>query len=190
MRVKSTIPSFFILLVFFSCSTIKYKNMASSNPRKLISLRDSLDKELSPSLIDAFIEAYNKVGIQAYNSEDYEKSISMFLNSQELSSVDTLSKYYLLMASGKKKYQSGNKELLWESIQDFYEASELYPKIGEPFYLIGQSYLKLGDKDFDLIIESYDRALSLDVDEELKISINSSRTEAIRRKDLLKSFWK
>ena len=43
--------------------------MASSNPHKLISLRDSLDKELSPGLIDSFIEAYNKVGIQAYNSK-------------------------------------------------------------------------------------------------------------------------
>ena len=190
MRGKRTIPSFFILLVSFSCSTMKYKDMASSDPGKLISIRDSLDKELSSELIDAFIEAYNRVGIKAYNLGDYEKSISMFLNSQELSSGDTLSKYYLLMTSGKKKYESGKKELLWESIQDFYKASELYPKTGEPFYLIGQSYLKLGDKDFDLIIESYDKALSLDIDEELKISINSSRAEAIRRKDLLKSFWK
>ena len=190
MKAKSTILFYFILLVFFSCSTMKYKNMASSNPGKLISLRDSLDKELSPGLIDAFIEAYTKVGIQAYNSGNYEKSISMLLNSQELSPEDTLSKYYFLMASGKKKYESGKKELLWESIQDFYKASVLYPKIGEPFYLIGQSYLKLGDKDFDLIIESYDKALSLDVNEDLKISINNSRVEAIRRKDLLKSFWK
>ena len=190
MRVKSTIPSFFILLVLFSCSTMKYKNMASSDPHKLISLRDSLDKELSPGLIDAFIEAYNKVGIEAFNSGEYEKSINMFSNSQELSPRDTLSKYYFLMASGKNKYESGKKGLLWESIQDFYKASVLYPKIGEPFYLIGQSYLKLGDKDFDLIIESYDKALSLDVNEQLKISINNSRAEAIRRKDLLKSFWK
>ena len=164
--------------------------MAFSDPHKLISLRDSLDKELSPGLIDAFIVAYSKVGIEAYNSGNYKKSINMFSNSQELSSKDTLSKYYLLMASGKKKYESGKKELLWESIQDFYSASTLYPKTGEPFYLIGQSYLKLGDKDFDLIIESYDKALSLDVDEELKISINNSRAEAIRRKDLLKRFWK
>ena len=56
--------------------------------------------------------------------------------------------------------------------------------------MIGQSYLKLGDKDFDLIIESYEKALSLDVDDELKTSINNARAEAIRRKDLLKSFWK
>ena len=68
--------------------------MASSNPGKLISLRDSLDKELSPGLIDAFIEAYNKVGIEAFNSGEYEKSINMFSNSQELSPRDTLSKYF------------------------------------------------------------------------------------------------
>ena len=190
MRGKSLSLYFFFLLVFYSCSTIKYKDMASSDPGKLIALRDSLNKELSPELIDAFIYAYNRVGIQAYNSGNYEKSIEMFLNSQELSIGDTLSKYYLLMASGKKKYESGKKELLWESIQDFYKASALYPKVGEPFYLIGQSYLKLGDKDFDLIIESYEKALSLDVDDDLKTSINNARVEAIRRKDLLKSFWK
>ena len=125
MRAKSTILSCFILLVFFSCSTIKYKDMASSNPGKLISLKDSLDKELSPGLIDAFIEAYNKVGIEAFNSGEYEKSINMFSNSQELSPGDTLSKYYFLMASGKNKYESGKKELLWESILEFYKESAL-----------------------------------------------------------------
>jgi hypothetical protein len=36
---------------------MKYKDMASSDPGKLIALRDSLDKELSPELIDAFIDA-------------------------------------------------------------------------------------------------------------------------------------
>ena len=53
----------------------------------------------------------------------------MFLNSQELSHSDMLSKYYLLMASGKKKYEGGKKELLWESIQDFYKDSALYPTL-------------------------------------------------------------
>ena len=81
-------------------------------------------------------------------------------------------------------------ELLWESIQDFYKASALYPRRGEPFYFIGQSYLKLGDKDFDLIIESYEKALSLEIDENLQITISNARLEAIRRKDLLKNFWK
>jgi hypothetical protein len=51
---------------------MKYKDMASSNPHKLISLRDSLNKELSPGLIDAFIIAYSKVGIEAYNSGNYK----------------------------------------------------------------------------------------------------------------------
>ena len=190
MKVKGLILYIFVFLLFFSCTTMKYKDMASNDPNKLISLRDSLDAELSPALIEAFLEAYNKVGVQAYKSENYEKSISLLLNSQELLPRDTLSKYYLLMASGGKKYESGKKELLWGSIQDFYKASALYPKRGEPFYFIGQSYLKLGDKDFDLIIESYEKALSLEIDDELKVTINKAKVEAIRRKDLLKGFWK
>ena len=110
MRAKSAILPSFVLLAFFSCSTIKYKDMASSNPRKLISLRDSLDKELSPGLIDAFVVAYSKVGIEAYNSGNYEKSINMFLNSQELSPGDTFMGMGLVL---KKKSLFGALMITW-----------------------------------------------------------------------------
>jgi lipoprotein NlpI len=190
MRDRGANVYLLVFLAFFGCTTMKYKDMASSDPIKLISLRDSLDTELSPLLVEAFLEAYNKVGIQAYKSENYNRATSLFLKSQELSPGDTLSKFYILMCSGKKKYEGGKKELLWESIQDFYKASALYPKRGAPFYFIGQSYSKLGDKDFDLIIESYEKAMLLEVDEELQIAISNAKLEAIRRKDLLKSFWK
>ena len=190
MRVRGLNLYLIVFFAFFGCTTMKYKDMASSDPIKLISLRDSLDTELSPVLIEAFLEAYNNVGIQAYKSGNYDKAKNLLLKSQELSPGDTLSKFYILMSSGKKKYEGGKKELLWESIQDFYKASALYPRRGEPFYFIGQSYLKLGDKDFDLIIESYEKALSLEIDENLQITISNARLEAIRRKDLLKNFWK
>ena len=128
MRGKSLSLYFFFLLVFYSCSTIKYKDMASSDPGKLIALRDSLNKELSPELIDAFIEAYNKVGIQAYNLGNYEKSIGMFLNSQELSIGDTLSRYYLLMASGKKSMKVEKRSFYGNLYKTFIKLQHYIPK--------------------------------------------------------------
>ena len=97
---------------------------------------------------------------------------------------------FLYMALAHEKLVSGKKEYLWESIQNYYKASAIYPSKGEPFYFIGQAYLKIGDKDFDLIIESYDRALSLNLDSELRVSVVNAKNETIRRKDLLKNFWK
>ena len=82
------------------------------------------------------------------------------------------------------------KEVLWEAIQSFYKASNIYPLNGEPHYYIGETYLKLGDKDFDLIIDSYDKALSLNLPKSLEEKVKTSKKEALRRRDLLKNFWK
>tara|TARA_B110000438_G_C15699297_1_gene600299 strand:+ start:143 stop:652 length:510 start_codon:yes stop_codon:yes gene_type:complete len=169
---------------------MRFQKMAVNDPQKLISLRDSLDNQLSLTQSKAFVKAYNSVGMQALKTKNYKKAINLFLKSQELSSSDTLSKYHLLMTLGHEKVDSGKKELIWQSIQDYYKASALYPQRGEPFYFIGQSYLKLGDKDFDLIIESYEKALSLMVDQEFRDLTIKAKEDAFRRKKLLKNFWK
>ena len=94
------------------------------------------------------------------------------------------------MASAFQKFSSGKKEVLWDAIQSFYKASNIYPLNGEPHYYIGETYLKLGDKDFDLIIDSYDKALSLNLPESFEEKVKTSKKEALRRRDLLKNFWK
>ena len=122
--------------------------------------------------------------------ENYNKALKYFHESQKLSQSDSLSKYSLLMASAFQKFSSGKKEVLWDAIQSFYKASNIYPLNGEPHYYIGETYLKLGDKDFDLIIDSYDKALSLNLPEPLEEKVKTSKKEALRRRDLLKNFWK
>ena len=56
------------------------------------------------------------------------------------------------MAEGHLLQKSGKKDKLWSSIQAYNKAAMIFEKAGAPYYYIGNSYLKLGDKDFDLII--------------------------------------
>ena len=182
-----------IFLMFFfiwSCASTNYKEMAIEDPAKLIAIRDSLDNNLSPSIVESLVIAYNNMGIFAIKSMNYESAINYFSNSQDLLNTDKVSNYYLLMASAHQKYNTGKKENLWEAIQNYYKASEIYPLKGEPFYYIGQAYLKIGDKDFDLILESYDKALSLGVEPDVKSLISEARSEVLKRKELLNNFWK
>ena len=177
------------LFIFYSCTSIKYNDMAINEPLKLIAMKDSLNNS-NPKLDRALVVAYNNIGLEAIKNTDYEKANNAFLNSQKICKTDSLSKYSLLMIRGHKKINTGKKELLWEAIQDYYKASSIYPLKGEPFYYIGETYLKLGDKDFDLIIESYEKALLLELDPEFRLIVLNSKEEASRRKALLKNFWK
>ena len=49
---------------------------------------------------------------------------------------------------------------------------------------------RLGDTDFDLILESYVKALSLELDNELRTEAEKKHKHAIERKNKLDSFWK
>jgi hypothetical protein len=48
----------------------------------------------------------------------------------------------------------------------------------------------LGDKDFDLILESYEKALSLELDSKLRLEVEKKYKHAKERKKKLDSFWR
>ena len=188
--MKVNIFKLIFFLIFFSCVPTNYKNMALSDPLKLIALRDSLKTPTDSRMDEALIIAYNNIGIEAFKRKDYKAAISSFSNSQKILNTDSLSSYYMFMALAHDKLNTGKKEFLWESIQNYYKASAVYPLKGEPFYFIGEAYLKIGDKDFDLIIESYEKALSLNLDSDFRMVVEDAKKEIMRRKDLLSNFWK
>ena len=66
----------------------------------------------------------------------------------------------------------------------------IFEKVGAPYYYIGNSYLKLGDKDFDLIIESYEKALALELSADLRKRASQAREHVLMREKKLKDFWK
>ena len=188
MRVSGSIV--IVITFVLSCVTTNYKEIALINPEKLIKMQDSLNNITDPKFNEALIMVFNIRGLEAMEKQNYNKALKYFHKSQKLSETDSVSKYSLLMASAFQKFSSGKKEVLWDAIQSFYKASNIYPLNGEPHYYIGEAYLKLGDKDFDLIINSYDKALSLNLTESLEEKVKIAKKEALRRRDLLKNFWK
>ena len=85
------------------------------------------------------------------------------------------------MAEGHLLQKSGKKNKLWSSIQVYNKAATTLEKAGAPHYYIGKSYHKLGDKDFDLIIESYDKALALELSTELRKLASQDREDVLMR---------
>ena len=107
-----------------------------------------------------------------------------------ISDGDTLSQYNLLLAEGHSLYKKGNKNGLWDAIQKYNKAAQLRPRLGEAHYYIGLSYHKIGDTDFDLIIESYEKALGLSLRPDIMQKTKEELSLALEREKRLKDFWK
>ena len=75
-------------------------------------------------------------------------------------------------------------------MEKYSHAASLRPDLGEPHYWIAQIYIKLGDTDFDLILESYEKALSLTMDQALLSRAEKGYNETLDRKKKIDKFWK
>ena len=165
--------------------------MASSNPNKLLSIKDSLLQSSSKTHIAHSIAlAHKTLGDSAIQEGDYEKAKTHFTKALKLSPNDSLYIYNQLIAEGHLLQKSGKKDKLWSSIQAYNKAAMIFEKAGAPYYYIGNSYLKLSDKDFDLIIESYEKALALELNTDLRKRVIQAREHVLTREKKLKDFWK
>ena len=180
-----------LVLFFFSCAGNKYQQMANDNPEALVALEDSLSTSgLSPSMSRLLTFAHNRLGTKELEIGNYEKAIVHFSHALQLSDGDTLSQYNLLLAEGHSIYKKGNKNGLWDAIQKYNKAAQLKPRLGEAHYYIGLSYHKIGDTDFDLIIEAYKKALELSLKPETRQKAEDALLLLLEREKRLKDFWK
>jgi len=180
-----------IILSFWSCVGNIYEQMATENPNKLISLEDSLlQSNPSPATISSVVLAHKVLGQRAIDIENYENAMNHFSNALKLSPKDTLSIYKTLLLKGHILYNTGKRDKVWDAIELYNKAAIIFEDLGEPYYYIGRSYHKISDKDFDLIIESFDRALELELSAELRAVINEAREDAIIREKKLEDFWR
>ena len=165
--------------------------MAHINPAALVALEDSLSiSGLSPSMTKSLTFAHNRLGSKELETNNYEAAIFHFSHALKLSDGDTLSQYNLLLAEGHSLYKRGNKNRLWDAIQKYNKAAQLKPRLGEAHYYIGLSYHKIGDTDFDLIIESYEKALRLSLNPDIMQKTKEQLSLALEREKRLKDFWK
>jgi len=191
MRV-SVLSILLMVLLFYNCSGNSYKKMSVENPEKLLSIQDSLlsIRANDKVIIDALVVANNNLAKKYMIQEENVLAIDYFKKARELNNEDIISKYGLLISEGKFLIEKGNKNGIWDAIEKFSKASTLYPDNGEPFYWIAISYTKLGDTDFDLILESYEKALSLKLNEVQRKKAEKKYEKAKERKKKLDSFWK
>ena len=186
--------SLFIITIFqlFNCAGQNYKKLSIENPVKLVAVQDSLllvsgdDQRVR----DALVTANNSVAKKFLNTGDLKLAVQHFNKSTSIDGNNKDSRYGLLIAEGRILVKKGNKNGIWDAIEKFSKASSLYPENGEPFYWIAQSYTKLGDKEFDLILESYEKSLALDLDKGIRLEVEKNYKIAKNRKSKLDSFWK
>ena len=181
-----------ILISLFGCAGNSYRKMSIENPDKLLSIQDSLIvvRGDDAGVLAALANANNSIAKRYMNQSDYNFAVDHFSTALRLNETNIESKYGLLLAEGRALVKRGNKNGIWDAIEKYSKASNLFPSSGEPLYLTALAYTKLGDTDFDLILESYEKSLSLDIDEPLRTEIVKKYENAKKRKTKLDSFWK
>ena len=186
------LTSIIIVLFVCDCTGGAYKKMSIENPEDLLSIEDSLlrVKKNDVKILDALVSANNRVAEKHMEQGDYISAAGHYKKATELNTGDIVSEYGLLLADGNVLVSKGNKNGIWDAIEKYSKAATLYPKNGEPFYWMAIAYTKLGDTDFDLILESYEKALSLELDNKLRTEVEKKHKHAKERKNKLDSFWK
>ena len=193
MEIKHQLNYILIFMVFsYNCAGLSYKKLSRQNPEKLIAMQDSLllAHGKSSNLINALVFAHNHVGTESVSENNYMKASNHFLQALELNDQDTITRYNLFLVEGHIFLEKGNKNGLWGGMEKYAHAASLRPDLGEPHYWTAQIYIKLGDTDFDLILESYEKALSLTMDQALLSRVEKGYNETIKRKKKLDKFWK
>ena len=181
-----------IVLQLFSCAGTNYKKLSLEDPNALIAIEDSLlsVNKNNQSINDAIVIANNNVAKNHLNINELPLAVKHFKKSISINRDNKDSQYGLIIAEGRVLIKRGNKNGIWDAIEKFSKASLIYPNKGDPFYWIAISYTKLGDTEFDLILESYEKSLSLELDENIKADVEKNYQKAKSRKNKLDSFWK
>ena len=157
----------------------------------MIAIEDSLNSlGLTKKNQEAMALAHKKVAIIYLKEKNYTDAKAHFSNVLNYSKFDSIALYNILMIDGHLLRKTGNKEKLWDAIELYYKAQRLLPNNGEPYFFIGKAYQSLDKNDFDLILESYQKALELDLSKPLMNEVEKEISLMLTRKKKLKDFWK
>ena len=100
-RVIIRLFGIFLIVITWNCAGNKYKEMASSNPIKLLSIKDSLLQMSSKThIVHSIALAHKILGDSAIQEGNYEKAKDHFTKALKLLPNDSLYLYSQLMAEG------------------------------------------------------------------------------------------
>ncbi|GEM_PF-160499 len=180
--------------VFIGCGAIKpsLTELSETNPAFLIAKQDSLlaAEKNNPELLSALTTAHVNLAEEARSEGNYGKAQSEFEAVLKLDPKDNRARYGIAMLKGRRLFKKGSRNALWDAIEQFGKASMYRPAQGEPYYWMAKAYEKKDDQDFELILEAYDKALALELPEELRNDAEQSRAEIAKRKKTFENFWK
>ena len=183
-RVNFRIQSLILALIIISCAPTP-SSMAKADPSELIEKADSLilKHPNDIALRNAIVVAHLNLAKKSNDPNDY-KSILKF------DPKNKSANYFINIQKGKNHHKKGHKNGQWDAIQSFAKAAALIDTLGEAYYWLGQAYEKKDEMDFELPLESYDKALTLYLDNEMKSKTNSARLSLLKRKKTYEDFWK
>tara|TARA_B100000427_G_scaffold329391_1_gene345375 strand:- start:1474 stop:2097 length:624 start_codon:yes stop_codon:yes gene_type:complete len=192
--LKDKLKNYFthiILIFLIQCNQFSYHQMAINNPSELIAQENSLSIQgLDSKKKEALVIAHKNIGLSDIENNNYLKAKTHFSRVLFYSKDDSIAQYNLYMIEGHLLRKKGKKDKLWDAIQMYYKAASLKPMEGEPYFFIGQSYKILGNRDFDLILESYQKALDLHLSPKIKAKVEHEFLLVSDREKRLNDFWK
>ena len=178
------IQSLILVLIIISCVPSP-SSMAKTDPSELIENADSLISK-NPNdikLRNAIVAAHLSLAKKSNELHDY-KSILKF------DPKNKSANYFINIQKGKNHHKKGHKNGQWDAIQSFAKAAAIIDTLGEAYYWLGQAYEKKDEMDFELPLESYDKALALYLNNNMRSKANSARASLLKRKKTYEDFWK
>ena len=178
------IQSLILVLIIISCAPTT-SSIVKIDPNELIKKADSLiskhpnDIELRNAIVAAHLSLAKK-----NNDSDHYISVLKFEPKNKSAN------YFINIQNGKNHHKKGHKNGQWDAIQSFAKAAALIDTLGEAYYWLGQAYEKKDEMDFELPLESYDKALALYLDNDMRSKTNSARVSLLKRKKTYEDFWK
>jgi tetratricopeptide (TPR) repeat protein len=183
--MKSRLRNLLMIILIYSGCLPTPPSWASDSPSELIEKADSL-LAIRPNdlkLKDAIIKANIKLAKNNNNSIYYKKIL-------EIDPKNKRANYYIYLQEGQLHHKKGHKNGQWDAIQSFSKAASVIDTLGEPYYWLGLAYEKKDEMDFELPLESYDKALTLFMNKDIKTKVVLTRAELLERKKTYDDFWK
>ena len=181
---NKTLHLAFLFLIIISCAPSPSK-LAKIDPNALINHADSLVAQRPDDieLRNAIVEAYLNLAKTDNDPSHYISIIKFEPNNKSAN-------YFIKIEEGKKHHKKGHKNGQWDAIQSFAKAAALIDTLGAPYYWLGQAYEKKDEMDFELPLESYEKALSMYLESDMRIKTESARLALLSRKKTYEDFWK
>ena len=186
----SIITTFIIL--FYSCQP-SLKSLSVTEPDLVVAKQDSLlalSKDKRPEFVAILTTAHINIARRAESMGDISTAIDEYQKVLKIDPTNKTARYELLVLEGLNLYKKGSKSALWDAIELFSKAASIDMENGEANYWIAKSYEKKDSKDFELIIEAYELALTKKLPDDLRQDAEDAKNIAYKNKTTLDSFWK